>query len=277
MSEIDYEAEYNNRARVPEHPAIIEGWARDAAAFRDAATAELDLAYGPRPRNRVDLFFPAAGRKVERLAVFIHGGYWQMLDKSSFSHLARGPLAHGIAVAVPTYTLCPEVGIGEIIDEMRGLVRYLHDRFGLPMAVSGHSAGGHLAATLLATDWTARGLPEAVVRAAQPISGLFDLAPLVTTNLNRALKLDSVEAGRVSPLNWPAPAGLDLHAWVGGAESDEFLRQSREIVDEWIEGGVRGEYFEATGANHFTVIAPLADPGSDMTRDLVALTPGQGS
>ncbi|TCT08392.1 acetyl esterase/lipase [Tepidamorphus gemmatus] len=276
MTGIDYEAEYNNRARVPEHPAIIEGWARDAAAFRNTASAELDLAYGPRQRNRVDLFFPAADRRVERLAIFIHGGYWQMLDKSYFSHLARGPLAHGIAVAMPTYTLCPEVGIGEIIEEMRALVRFLHDRYRLPMAVSGHSAGGHLAAALLATDWTARGLPEAVVPAAQPISGLFDLVPLVATTLNRALKLDSVEAGRVSPLNWPSPAGLALHAWVGGAESDEFLRQSREIVDEWIEGGVRAEYFEATGANHFTVIAPLAEPDSDMTRDLAALTPGRG-
>lgn len=275
MSEIDYEAEYNNRARVPEHPGIIEGWARDAAAFRAAATMEADLAYGSRPRNRVDLFFPSAGGSVERLAVFIHGGYWQGLDKSFFSYLARGPLAHGIAVAVPAYTLCPEVGIGDIITEMRDLVGFLYGRYGLPMAVSGHSAGGHLAAALLATDWTAMGLPEAVVPAAQPISGVFDLAPLVPTSLNAALKLDSVEAGRLSPLNWAAPAGLDLHAWVGGAESDEFLRQSREIVDEWVEGGVRAEYFESDGANHFTVIAPLADPQSDMTRDLAALTPGR--
>lgn len=273
MSEIDYEAEYNNRARVPEHPSIIEGWARDAAAFRALARMEADLAYGPRTRNRADLFLPSAGGSVERLAVFIHGGYWQGLDKSFFSHLARGPLAHGIAVAVPAYTLCPEVGIGDIIAEMRDLVRFLHGRYGLPMAVSGHSAGGHLAAALLATDWTALGLPEAVVQAAQPISGVFDLAPLVPTSLNVALKLDSVEAGRLSPLNWAAPAGLDLHAWVGGAESDEFLRQSREIVDEWTEGGVRAEYVEVDGANHFTVIAPLTDPDSDITRDLAGLTP----
>ncbi len=273
MSEIDYEAEYNNRARVPEHPAIIEGWARDAAAFREVAIMEADVGYGPRPRNRVDLFFPSADRSVQRLAIFIHGGYWQGLDRHFFSHLARGPLAHGIAVALPTYTLCPEVGIGDIVNEMRDLVGFLHGRYGLRMAVSGHSAGGHLAAALLATDWTALGLPEAVVPAAQPISGVFDLAPLVPTSLNTALKLDSVEAGRVSPLNWPAPAGLDLHAWVGGAESSEFLRQSQEIVDEWIEGGVRAEYFELDGANHFTVIAPLTDPDSDITRDLAVLTP----
>lgn len=276
MSGIDYEAEYNNRARVPEHPGIIEGWARDAAAFRGAAAMEADVAYGPRPRNRVDLFHPASGRKAERLAVFVHGGYWQGLDRGFFSHLARGPLAHGITVAVPGYTLCPEVGIGDIIAEMRDLVAFLHARYGLPMAVSGHSAGGHLAAALLATDWAALGLPEALVAAAQPVSGLFDLAPLVPTSLNRALRLDSVEAGRLSPLNWPAPAGLDLHAWVGGAESDEFLRQSQEIVDEWVEGGVRAEYFEVEGANHFTVIAPLADPGSAMTRDLAAITPAAG-
>jgi len=269
MSEIDYEAEYNNRARVPEHPAIIEGWARDAAAFRDSAVLEADLAYGERPRNRLDVFFPSAGKTVDRLAVFIHGGYWQGLDHSFFSHLARGPLAHGVAVAVPTYTLCPEVRIGDIVEEMRLACRFLRDRFHVPMAVSGHSAGGHLAATMLATDWGADG---PIVHAAQPISGLFDLAPLIPTSLNAALRLDEAEARAQSPLFWPAPVECRLHAWVGGEESNEFHCQSRDIVDVWGKASVDTGYFSLAGANHFTVIAPLADPDSDMTRDLVTLS-----
>jgi arylformamidase len=272
MSGIDYEAEYNNRALVPEHPAIIESWVSDAAAFRESAAMEADFTYGPKPRNRIDLFFPADESRVDKLAVFIHGGYWQGLDTSFFSHLAAGAVAHGVAVAIPGYTLCPEVGIAEIVEEMRMATRVLWDRFRVPIAVSGHSAGGHLAAALLATDWGANG-PS--VPAAQPISGLFELEPLVHTGLNGALQLDAAEAARQSPLFWSAPEGLRLHAWVGGDESSEFLRQSHEIVDRWGAAGVQTSYHALEGANHFTVIAPLADPESAMTRDLVALaTPG---
>ncbi|WP_436638086.1 alpha/beta hydrolase [Microbaculum sp. FT89] len=268
MSGIDYEAEYNNRARVPGHPAIIEGWAADAAAFREAAAMEADFAYGPAARNRIDLFFPADESRVERLVMFIHGGYWQGLDKSFFSHLAAGAVAHGVAVAVPGYTLCPDVGIGDIVEEMRLATRVLFDRFRVPVAVSGHSAGGHLAAALLATDWGASG---PAVPGAQPISGLFELEPLIHTNLNAALRLDAAEAARQSPLFWPAPAGRRLHAWVGGEESGEFLRQSRVIAEEWAAAGVETAWHAVDGANHFTVIAPLADPDSAMTRDLVDL------
>ncbi len=268
MGGIDYEAEYNNRARVPGHPAIIEGWARDAAAFRESAAMEADFAYGPKARNRIDLFFPAGESPVERLAMFVHGGYWQGLDKSFFSHLAAGPLAHGVAVAIPGYTLCPEVGIGDIVEEMRGATRVLWDRFRVPIAVSGHSAGGHLAAALLATKWGANG---PVVPGAQPISGLFELEPLIHTNLNAALRLDATEAARQSPLAWPAPVGTRLHAWVGGEESSEFLRQSRDIVEKWGAAGVGTAYHALAGADHFTVVAPLADPHSEMTRDLVTL------
>ncbi|MEJ8571927.1 alpha/beta hydrolase [Microbaculum marinum] len=268
MNATDYEAEYNNRARVPEHPAIIEGWARDAAAFREQAECETAISYGGRARNRLDLFLPGNGAKVDRLAVFIHGGYWQGLDNSFFSHMARGALAHGLAVAVPTYTLCPEVRIGDIVAEMRLACDWLWDRFRVPMAVSGHSAGGHLAAALLASEWEPGG-PEIV--AAQPISGLFDLAPLIPTSLNGALRLDEAEARDQSPLFWPAPAGRRLHAWVGGEESGEFHRQCREIARTWGAAGVETSCTSLDGTNHFTVIAPLADPDSEMTRDLVAL------
>lgn len=268
MSEIDYEAEYNNRARVPDHPALIEGWVRDAAAFRENAIMDTDVAYGPKPRNRLDVFFPDAARQVDRLVVFIHGGYWQGLDQRFFSHMARGCLSHGLTVAVPTYTLCPDVGVGDIVEEMRAACRLLWERFHTPMAVSGHSAGGHLAAALLATDW---GAQRQMVQAAQPISGLFDLAPLIPTSLNNALGLDEPEARRQSPLFWPAPAGRTLHAWFGGEESGEFHRQSSQIVERWGAEGVATTCTALPGANHFTVIAPLADPASDMTRDLVSL------
>jgi arylformamidase len=262
---IDLEAEYNNRTKVPEHPAIIAGWARDAASFRAShAAAELDLAYGPTPRQVLDLFWP--GRHPDApLALFIHGGYWQGLDKNFFSHLARGLLAHGVAVAVPSYDLCPQVTLSELTGQVRGAAAFLHRRHGRRLLATGHSAGGHLAAMLMATDWRARGLPADLVPAALAISGLFDLAPLVSTSMNAALALDAVEARRLSPLFLPPPAGR-LHAVVGGDEGTEFARQSRSIAEAW-----GGTWESLAGHNHFTIIGELADPASTMVRRALAL------
>src|SRR3954469_12237199 len=173
-AEVDYEVEYNNRARVPEHPALIAGWERDAKAWRERQ-AFRTICYGPGARRRIDLF-PSRGEGD--LVVFIHGGYWQALDRSFFSHLAAGLNAHGIGVAIPSYDLCPQVSVDDIIGQMRMAGRELA-RLGRRLVVSGHSAGGHLAACLMATGWRSIDptLPEDVVKAAYAISGLFDLAP----------------------------------------------------------------------------------------------------
>ncbi len=267
---MDYEAEYNNRARVPENPAIIAGWSRDAAAYRDAHQARLKvIAYGAGGRNRIDLF---SGDGTGAIVVFVHGGYWQALDGSFFSHLAAGLNAHGIDVAVPGYDLCPAVSIAEIIGQMRAASRELA-RFGRPLVVSGHSAGGHLAACMLATDWRAfdASLPGDLVTAAYAISGLFDLRPLVKTSINTALKLDDASAKAVSPLFWKSPSRGTLDAVVGAIESTEYLRQSRIIVDAWNAAGIAARFATVPDANHFTAIAPLADPNSPMTLRLKQL------
>src|SRR3954451_15855993 len=185
-AEIDYEAEYNNRARVPEHPALIAGWARDARAWREQQRFHT-ICYGPGARHTIDVL-PSSGEGD--LVVFIHGGYWQALDGSFFSHLAAGLNAHGVSVAIPSYDLCPQVSIDDIIAEMRMAARELA-RSGRRLVVSGHSAGGHLAACLLATD---AALPQNLVKAAYAVSGLFDLAPLVKTSINNALGLDEAAA-----------------------------------------------------------------------------------
>jgi arylformamidase len=265
---IDYEVEYNNRARVPENPALMAGWARDAAAYR-AEHAPRQIAYGAGPRNTIDLF---SGDRQGPIVVFIHGGYWQALDGSSFSHCARGLNAHGIDVAVPSYDLCPQVTVAAIIAEMRAAARTLA-RFGRSLVISGHSAGGHLAACLLATDWPAQdaSLPKDLVIAAYAISGLFDLVPLVGTSINKALGLDEAAAKAASPLFWEAPAHGSLDAVVGETESAEYHRQSRVVTEAWARSGLPSRYGIVAGANHFTAIAPLADPASEMVRRLKEL------
>ncbi|PDT79503.1 alpha/beta hydrolase [Bradyrhizobium sp. C9] len=269
MSEIDYEVEYNNRARVPENPALMAGWARDSAAYREQHPPRR-LTYGPGGRNVIDLF---EGSSDGPLVVFIHGGYWQALDGSSSSHCARGLNGHGISVAVPSYDLCPNVTIADIICEMRAASCELA-KFGRPLVMSGHSAGGHLAACMLATDWQAydASLPTDLVRAAYAISGLFELEPLVGTSINKALGLDRDAARAVSPLLWKAPSGATLDAVVGGAESAEYHRQSRTIADVWGSAGVATRFGTVPNANHFTAIAPLADPESEMVARLKQLT-----
>ena len=265
---IDYEVEYNNRARVPENPQLLAGWARDAAAYREQRAPE-KLIYGAGPRNMIDLF-EAEGRGP--IVVFIHGGYWQALDGSSFSHCARGLNAHGIAVAVPTYDLCPNVTIAAIIEEMRAAMRELA-RLGRPLVVSGHSAGGQLSACMLATDWTALdpALPRDLVTAAYGISGLFELGPLVGTSINKALGMDTAAAQAASPLFWTPPRGRSLDAVVGARESAEYLRQSRIIVERWGAAGVATRFGMVADANHFTAIAPLADADSSMVLRLKEL------
>ena len=267
-ADVDYEVEYNNRARVPENPAIIAGWSRDAAAYREVHPAKT-IAYGPSERHRIDLF---SGGGAGAIVVFIHGGYWQALDGSFFSHLAAGLNAHGIDVAMPCYDLCPAVSIADIIGEMRAAMRELA-KLGRPLVVSGHSAGGHLAACMLATDWRTidASLPADLVTAAYAISGLFDLRPLVKTSINTALKLDDVSAQAASPLFWKPPSRGTLDAAVGGNESAEYLRQSRSIVDAWGAAGVATRFVSIADANHFTAIAPLADPKSPMTLRLKQL------
>lgn len=273
---IDYEAEYNNRARVPEHPQIFARWARDAAAYRDEATAdrraELGIRYGATARQTIDLFAPAAGGAVP-LALFIHGGYWRSLEPATFSHLARGLNGRGVAVAVAGYDLCPQVRITDIIDQMRQACLYLWRRSGRRVLVCGHSAGGHLAACLLATDWKALApdTPADFLPAAYAISGLFDLATLIGVSMNQDLRLDAEEARRVSPLFWPAPAGRTFDAVVGALESSEFLRQSRIIAETWGKAGVVTRYEAVPQTNHFTVLDTLTDPDSAMVERLTAL------
>jgi arylformamidase len=271
---IDYEAEYDNRARVPEHPQIFARWATDSASYRARlpASQQARISYGPTGREVIDLF---DARPNAPLAVFIHGGWWRNFEPSLFSHLAAGLNAHGVGVAVPGYNLCPHVRIADIIDEMRRALIALWRRYGQRMLVLGHSAGGHLTAILLATDWPAldAAVPADVVAAGYAISGVYDLAPLVHVSMNQDLRLDIDSAKKISPALWPAPRGRVLDAVVGARESNEFLRQSRVIADVWGNSGVATRYEEIAGADHFTVLDPLTDPNSAMVARLLALVP----
>jgi arylformamidase len=267
---MDYEAEYNNRARVPEHPAIIAGWSGDAAAYRAARPdATLGIAYGARERERFDWFPARAPVPGLAPAVFFHGGYWQAFDGGAFSHMARGLNERGIDVAIVTYDLAPHVTLAALVEQARAATLAVARHADRAVMVFGHSAGGHLTATTLATDWAARGVARPTT-AGLAISGLFDLVPLVGTSVNVKLGLDLAEAARLSPVAWPAPAGRRLVAAVGGLESSEYLRQNQAIVDAWrCSLAATGEILASH--NHFSVIASLTDVDGALTEHAARL------
>jgi arylformamidase len=259
----DFEAQYNNRAAVPDHPAVMARWKADAEAAR-AAHPPTALPYGSGEREVIDLFEAAPDAPV---AIFIHGGYWQALDRSWFSWIAPPLLSHGISVAIPSYDLAPTVRLGRIVMQMREAAETIRSRTGKRPVVFGHSAGGHMAACLLS---------EGRVSAAVAISGLFDLAPLIPTSLNEALRLDAREAAALSPIHWPVPngstpGGTVLDGVVGAEETAEFVRQSRDMADFWGGKGVETRFEALAGLNHFTVLDPLADPDSALVKRIVDL------
>lgn len=269
---LDLDAAYNNRAMVPDHPAIMAGWGRDAAAYRAGRPdAQLDQAYGTGERHRYDLFPATSSRPDSPVLLFIHGGYWQALDKTSFSHMAAGANGHGLDVAVMSYDLCPQVKLARIVDDVIACIRALRERTGRRVLPFGHSAGGHLTACMAAADWPRIGEVADLIAAAMPVSGLFHLAPLVPTFVNKAMGMDAGEAASLSPLVWTPPSGLRVTAVVGGDESSEYHRQTRTLVSCWSALGATMKEIVVPGANHFTVIAPFADPGAALTAELVAL------
>jgi arylformamidase len=264
MTTVNFEAEYNNRERVPEHVGIMQRWAAASADVRSSLTADLDLPYGPGPRHRYDLFKGATDRAP--LVVYIHGGYWQRGEREANAFVARELVARGLAVALPSYTLCPDGSVRDIIAEMRAFLASLWVRTRQYPVIVGHSAGGHLAAALLAAGAPpVADVPADMVRAAYSISGVFDLVPLLETSLNAALRLDLDTANAVSPIHWPAPPkSCRFVAAVGGAESSEFLRQNLDMAGIWSAAGVKAECVVVPGANHFTIVDELVRPDSMM-------------
>ena len=259
------DAQYNNRALVPDHARHLARWAEASGLSRARGDCRLDLRYGDGAAETLDLFVPP--RPAAPVLVFVHGGYWRALDKSDFSFVAPAFNQAGAMVVVPNYALCPAVSIEHITLQMvralqwvwRHAAQYGGDA--QRIVVAGHSAGGHLAAMLLSCRWKQldEELPLQLVGGALSISGLFDLEPLRHTPFLQAdLQLTPAAVARLSPAFFPRPKGR-LYATVGAAESDEFLRQNQLIRDVW--GPTAVPVCETLpGMNHFSVLESLVDP-----------------
>lgn len=266
----DWDDAYANSTHIPEGDAYPERWKAAAAEFRAGLAPDRRreaLPYGRHPRETVDVFLPEGAPRG--VVVLVHGGYWLRFDRSYFSHLAAGALARGWVVALPSYPLAPEARIAAITAAIGEAVTQIAAAMPGEIVLVGHSAGGHLVTRQVCEDSR---LPERVaarVARVVSISGLHDLRPLLRLAMNADLRLDPAEAAAESPALLYPRAGTRAHVWVGDAERPEFIRQSTLLANIWT--GLRAEMAQtiAPGQHHFDVIAPLADPDSELVAAIV--------
>lgn len=267
--------EYDNRRKVADSAHYLAWYARESAALRQEFEGRLDVPYGPGPAETLDIF-PVPGAAAAPVQVFIHGGYWRALDKADFSYVARAFRAAGAATVVINYALIPSVDMDELVRQCRAALGWVHRHArsfgGDPerLFVSGHSAGGHLVAMLMATDWPAfDGLPGDLIKGGAGISGLYDLEPIRLSFLNETLRLTPEQARRASPIHLaPMCRGLLLLP-VGELEGPEYHRQTEELARAWGRRGVAVEVMDMPGLHHFSIIAQLNDPASELSRAIL--------
>ncbi len=264
--------QYNPSRSMPEAPQLFQSWKQRSADYRARAKSRLDIAYGEHPAARLDLFLPETSSP--RLHVYIHGGYWQAFGKDDFSFMAEGLNKAGMAVAVLGYPLCPTVPLAGVVRHARLAMAHLWreaERLGLAqekIQISGHSAGAHLCAMLLATLWPkfSEDLPEDIIHSAVMISGVYELEPLRYIETGRALQLSPELAKRLSPIGLRSASKARLLLCTGGQESMEFKRQTSAFGRLWARQGANLEVITFPMRNHFTVLDELAVPDSALVR-----------
>jgi arylformamidase len=259
MSRQDLDLGLNNGVAVPASADMVAGWDKRSAEMRARTSGHLDLRYGPRERNRIDLLKAADGGPT---LLFIHGGYWQTRAKETFAVFAGGPMAHGINVALIGYTLAPDATLDEIVAEIHAGLDFLTAQLpglgGDPkrIVVSGWSAGGHL---------TSMALSHPHVRAGMAISGIYDLEPIRHSYLNVKLGLDEAMSQRNSPMMQAGGALKPLSLVAGSAELPLLRKQTADFAGHRAKYGLPVTYEEIPGANHFSIMDELMSPTGRIT------------
>jgi len=265
----DWDDAYANASHIPNGESYIEHWSDRAAAFRQEQfeLGQIDLPYGANSRNKLDIFWPATPPKG--LVFFVHGGYWMMLDKSYFSHLANGAITAGYACVMPSYSLCPTLSIADIFAEICTALEYAAARIPGNIHLCGHSAGGHLVTSLISDNSPLSTHTASRIVKTLSISGLHDLRPLLKTRINETLKLDKQSATALSPaLNMPK-AQQTITCWVGENERAEFIRQSELLATIWKSFDANIHNTVETNRHHFDIIDGLTDVNHPIMRTLL--------
>lgn len=266
----DWDTAYDIEPYIANAGKFYEVWQRDGTRYQagfSASRKSLDLRYGSGERNTIDLFLPPGQPKG--LVVFVHGGYWSECDKNLWSQFADGAIQRGFAVCMPGYTLCPDIRIAGIARELASAVEQAAGLVPGPIALTGHSAGGHLASRLLARPQILSNATLNRVESLVSISGLHDLRPLMATEMNKVLGIDEPEATAESPALLRPARNIPVTCWVGSAERAEFLRQNALLANAWAGLGCATHEVVTPDRHHFDVIDDLKDPGSDLMAALL--------
>jgi arylformamidase len=272
----NYDLLYNPRLVVADFQQIFDRWERNSERARAKLDGYLDVPYGTTGAEKLDVFRPKG--ESRGLLMYVHGGYWRSLDKKRFSFIAPALVEAGIAVAIPNYALCPAVQVEDIVMQMVQACAWLYrngGNFGAPanrLCLCGHSAGGHLAAMMLACRWPdySPDLPKKVVSAAMSISGLYDLTEIVKVpSVNCDVRLNEESALKLSPAFLPPATDAPLYTAVGENENEGFHIQNKLIAEKW--GKVRRADIPCPGANHFTVLDQLCDPRSGLFQAVLTM------
>lgn len=264
------DAQYDLRAAVPDAVDHLGECARRSAVTRARRPHKFDVPYGARHGERLNLF--PAGKAGAPILVFVHGGYWQRLDKNDFDYVAEPFVAAGAAVVNVNYTLIPAATMDEIVREVRAAVAWAWREAGsfngdpARLHVAGHSAGGHLTLMAAMTEWDgfAPGLPAGLVKSATAVSGVYDLEPVRLSAQNAGLGLDAAAARRNSPMLYVRGSLPPLTLAVGAGETGEFIRQQRDFAAALAKAGAAVETLEIAGRHHFDVVHDLAEPGTQL-------------
>jgi arylformamidase len=271
----ELDVQYDASRSVDDASTYTDFYVDQSRAARAELECRADIAFGPTLAERLDVF--PAERPDAPILIFVHGGYWRSRSRKEFSFVARGPVSAGVSVAVTDYALCPSVTIDEVVRQTRAAAAWVHTHaceLGADprrIHVAGHSAGAHLAAMLMATEWELDfGLPADLIKSGCLVSGLFDLAPIPYTWLQPSLQLTWGEVLRNSPIRQVPRVAGPLIVSYGEAESAEFRRQGDDYMRAWRDGRLGGELLVQPGKNHYTVVEGFLDARSPLCRTLLA-------
>jgi len=268
----NWDDEFANAIYIEGATDYITSWENESRAFREEVAinnkAMLNVPYGDKTRNKYDLFLPKD--KPKGLMFFVHGGYWLDFDKSYWSHLAKGGLESGYAVAIISYTLCPGTNIPQIIDETTIALDVVAGEIDGPIYLAGHSAGGFLVSRLICTDSHLSISTKQKIERCVSISGVYDLRPLMHTKMNKELNIDFETAQSHSPVLLSPRKGIEHVCWVGENERPEFLRQSQLLKDMWLGFDISHKVYIDKNKHHFNVIDGLRNAESPLCKLLFA-------
>ena len=272
----ELDAQYNMANTVPSYQSYAEFYVEESKGTRERLDCHLDVSFGPTIAEHLDVF--PADQPDAPVLLFIHGGYWHSLSSKEFSFVADGPVSQGVTTVVLNYALCPDVTIDEIVRQSRAAIAWLYQNvadFGgdsSQIYVAGHSAGGHLTAMLLTTDWMdTYGISADVIKGGCSISGLFDLEPFPYTYLQPKLQLTWGQVRRNSPIRHIPDSAPPLLVTYGKEETSEMRRQSDDFLNAWRENQLKGDLISQTGKDHFSAIDGFLDRDSPLCSAILDL------